>query len=78
MKQYNYEHLAQALRRAQFVPTRTSEHNIRWERLEVDGTSHRVILRTQKLAKVPYSVLRRLLSHAGMTENDLLESLGWK
>ena len=78
MKQFNYEHLAQALRRAQFVPTKVSQHNIRWEKLEVDGTTHRVILRNEKLAKVPSSVLQRLLSHAGMTESDLLDTLGWK
>lgn len=76
MRQYNYEHLAQALKRLEFVPTRQSHHTM-WEKLEVQGTARRVILRNEKAAKIPSSVLRKLLSHTGITEQELDKALGW-
>ena len=77
MRQYTYEQVAQALKRLEFVATRQSHHTM-WEKLGVEGTARRVILRNEKLAKIPYAVLQRLLSHAGISEQELREALGWR
>jgi hypothetical protein len=76
VRQYNYGHLAQALRRLDFIPTRHSHHTV-WEKLEVQGTARRVIVRGAKTAKIPYSVLQKLLSHACVDERELDDALGW-
>lgn len=76
MHTYNYGQISLALRRSQFIQTAASKHQ-RWEKLEADGTSRRVILNGSTLAPVPQPVLERLLRSAGMDEHGLRKLLGF-
>ena len=76
MATYTYGQISLALKRSQFIHTASGEHH-RWEKIEADGTSRRVILNTNKLAPVPEQVLIRLLDSAGMNERALRKLLGF-
>ncbi len=76
MATYNYGQIGLALKRSQFIHTATSKHQ-RWEKIEADGTTRRVILNANKLAPVPEQVLTRILASAGMTERELRNLLGF-
>lgn len=76
MATYNYGQIGLALKRSQFIHTATSKHQ-RWEKIEADGTTRRVILNSSKLAPVPQPVLDRVLHCAGMDERELRRLLGF-
>ena len=76
MATYTYGQISLALKRSQFIHTASGGHH-RWEKIEADGTSRRVILNASKLAAVPEQVLIRLLHHAGLDERGLRKLLGF-